>query len=302
MNIFSKKRIAVLCVFCLIICMVSGFTNPSAGADAGTAAASGAKVIREDTVVPAKDTVPVYMNGIKIADGFRTGNTVCIGLSDFYSAAGYQADIAKDAQSGAYTLLIDGLTLTAAPGQAYVTMNDRCFYVPGGLILKDGVPALPVRTLALSLQYETAWDAETSSVSLTADEPAPLESAAAHYNEQDLYWLAHIINAEAGNQPFEGKIGVGNVVMNRVADPTCPNTIHDVVFDSRFGVQFSVVSTGGIYADPNVDSVAAAKACLEGANVVGNALYFVNPTIASSKWFDQTRTFIAAIGEHDFYA
>ena len=67
-------------------------------------------------------------------------------------------------------------------------------------------------------------------------------------------------------------------------------------------MQFSVITTGGIYAEPNEESLAAAKACLEGASVVGKALYFVNPTLASSKWFDQTRTFIATIGEHDFYA
>ena len=159
-----------------------------------------------------------------------------------------------------------------------------------------------MRILAGSLQYTVAWDAESASVSLAADDPLPLASADATYNAEDLYWLSHLINAEAGNQPFEGKVAVGNVVLNRVADPNCPNSVHDVVFDDRFGVQFSVITTGGIYAEPNEESLAAAKACLEGASVVGKALYFVNPTLASSKWFDQTRTFIATIGEHDFYA
>ena len=301
MKIFSKKRIAVLCVACLIVCMVSGFTTPTAGADAGAAAASEVKPI-SDTQDTAEGAIPVYINGIKVSNGFKVGSAVYLSLRDFFSAAGLSADITQDTQTGSLTVTASGLLLTAVPGQAYITANDRCFYVPDGLQVKDGGPALPARTLAAVLQYSVSWDTQTSAVSLTADEPSPLESAAAHYNEQDLYWLAHIINAEAGNQPFAGKLGVGNVVMNRVADPTCPNTIHDVVFDSRFGVQFSVVSTGGIYAEPNADSVAAAKACLEGANVVGNALYFVNPTLASSKWFDQTRTFIATIGEHDFYA
>ena len=301
MKIFSKKRIAVLCVVCLIVCMVSGFTTPTAGADTGAAAAAETKTVSAAQNT-AGNTISVYINGIKVSNAYEVGDAAYMPLSDFFNAAGLPADINWDEQTGTVQVSASGFSLTAVTGQAYVTMNDRCFYVPDGLQKKNGAVALPVRTLATALQYQTAWDKQTSSVSLTASEPAPLEPAATHYNGQDLYWLAHLINAEAGNQPFEGKVAVGDVVLNRVADPTCPDTIHDVVFDSRYGVQFSVVSTGGIYAEPNADSVAAAKACLEGASVVGKALYFVNPTIASSKWFDQTRTFIATIGEHDFYA
>ena len=301
MKIFSKKRIAVLCVVCLIVCMVSGFTTPTAGADTGAVAAAKVKTISavQDN---AGDAIPVYINGIKASNAFKIGDAVYMPLRDFFDASELPTDINWNEQTGTVTVTAENLKMTAVTEQPYVTANNRCFYVPDGLQQKDGVLSLPIRTLAVVLQYSVDWDAQSTAVSLTADKPSPLASAAAQYNKQDLYWLSHIINAEAGNQPFAGKIGVGNVVMNRVTDPTCPNTIHDVVFDSHFGVQFSVVSTGGIYAEPNVDSVAAAKACLEGANVVGNALYFVNPTIASSKWFDQTRTFVATIGEHDFYA
>ena len=300
MKIFSKKRIAVLCVVCLIVCMVSGFTSPIAGADAGSAASAPTPLT--DTRNTAGGAIPVYINGIKASDAYKLGDTVYLPLNKFFSAAGLPAYISLDEKSGTVHVTADGFALTAVAGQEYVTMNDRCFYVPDGLQKKDGIPALPVSTLAAALQYQVIWDKQSTSVNLSADEPKPLEQAGAYYNEQDLYWLSHLINAEAGNQPFEGKIAVGDVVLNRVADPTCPDTIHDVVFDSRYGVQFSVVSSGGIYATPNVESVAAAKACLEGANVVSDALYFVNPTIASSKWFDQTRKFIATIGEHDFYA
>ena len=301
MNIFSKKRIAVLFVVCSIVCMVSGFTKPTAGADAGL------PVAPVETASPVQaapvGTISIYINGIKSADGYLSGETPCVTLQDFFQATGLQANITWDEASATVTAAADGLTLTAVAGQKYVTINGRCFYVPEGLQTHDNAAALPVSALAASLQYQYAWDAQTQSVSLTAADPAPLQTADETYNEQDLYWLAHLINAEAGNQPFEGKIGVGNVVLNRVADPSCPNSVHDVVFDKRFGVQqFSVITTGGIYAEPNADSLAAAKACLEGANVVGNALYFLNPTIASSTWFDRNRTFVATIGEHDFYA
>ena len=56
------------------------------------------------------------------------------------------------------------------------------------------------------------------------------------YNE-----LCKIIQAEAGNQDMEGKILVGNVILNRVANTKFPNTIHEVIFQKS---QFSPVSNG----------------------------------------------------------
>ena len=53
------------------------------------------------------------------------------------------------------------------------------------------------------------------------------------YGARDVYWLSHIINAEAGNQPMDGQIAVGNVVLNRVADERFPNSVKEVVFDVR---------------------------------------------------------------------
>ena len=97
-------------------------------------------------------------------------------------------------------------------------------------------------------------------------------------------------------------LGVGDVVMNRVASAAFPNTVKEVIFDSRYGVQFSPVETGSIYSEPSEECVIAAKICLEGYDIVGGALYFVNPDIGVSGWFRQTRTYVTSIGDHDFYA
>lgn len=53
--------------------------------------------------------------------------------------------------------------------------------------------------------------------------------------------LAQLVQAEAGNQPFEGKCLVVDVVLNRVESPDYPDSIHDVIFQSG---QFSVTSNG----------------------------------------------------------
>lgn len=53
--------------------------------------------------------------------------------------------------------------------------------------------------------------------------------------------LAQLVEAEAGNQSFEGKCLVVDVILNRVESPDFPNTISEVIFQEG---QFSVVSNG----------------------------------------------------------
>lgn len=53
------------------------------------------------------------------------------------------------------------------------------------------------------------------------------------YTEEDLYLLAHIVNAEAGGANYISDTcvaGVGSVVLNRVRDPRFPNTIKEVLW------------------------------------------------------------------------
>lgn len=57
----------------------------------------------------------------------------------------------------------------------------------------------------------------------------------------DLELLSTIIYCEAGNQPYEGQLAVGSVVMNRVASSSFPNSISGVIYQSG---QFSPVASG----------------------------------------------------------
>ena len=99
-----------------------------------------------------------------------------------------------------------------------------------------------------------------------------------------------------------GKIAVGDVILNRVASPNYPDSIYDVIFDTKWGVQFEPTKNGSIYQTPSSDSVIAAKLCLDGASVVGNCQYFFNPATASSSWIAQNSTYYCTIGNHAFYA
>jgi N-acetylmuramoyl-L-alanine amidase len=91
------------------------------------------------------------------------------------------------------------------------------------------------------------------------------------------------------------------VVLNRVRSTSYPNTVYGVIFDRKYGTQFSPVSFGTIYQKPTESAVLAAKICLEGYSVTDTALFFVNPRIATNNWIQRTRQFERRIGNHDFY-
>ncbi|NMA82986.1 MAG: LysM peptidoglycan-binding domain-containing protein [Epulopiscium sp.] len=120
--------------------------------------------------------------------------------------------------------------------------------------------------------------------------------------DEDLYWLSRIIHAEAQGESYQGKVAVGNVVLNRVSSSQFPNSIKGVVFDKQNGyTQFSPVIDGSIYNTPNSDSVRAAKEVLAGAKPVGGALYFLNPQKSTNFWITSNRKYMTTIGKHDFY-
>ena len=88
--------------------------------------------------------------------------------------------------------------------------------------------------------------------------------------------LAALIQCEAGNQPYEGKVAVGAVVMNRVKSGAYPNTIYDVIYASG---QFTPALNGTVAKVYNSGKIAdscvqAAQAALNGETTVGGALHF----------------------------
>lgn len=118
----------------------------------------------------------------------------------------------------------------------------------------------------------------------------------------ELYWLSRIIHAEAEAEPYEGKVAVGNVVMNRVNSSDFPNTIKGVIFEYFQSIpQFSPVADGTIYNTPSATSIQAAKASLAGERPVGTATYFFNPDKSAAKWIVSNKTYVKRIGDHVFY-
>ena len=85
-----------------------------------------------------------------------------------------------------------------------------------------------------------------------------------HYTDEDVDVLSRLIFGEAGGHSWELKLGVGSVVLNRVKDKRYPDNIKDVVFDKKFGLQYSCTRKGGNYwKTPNKESIDAAIYLLE---------------------------------------
>ena len=87
--------------------------------------------------------------------------------------------------------------------------------------------------------------------------------------------LAALIQAESGNQPYEGQLAVGAVVMNRVRSGGYPNSIQGVIAQPG---QFGPAATGRVAsilaAGPKASCMQAAQAAINGETVVGSATHF----------------------------
>ncbi len=88
--------------------------------------------------------------------------------------------------------------------------------------------------------------------------------------------LASIIYCEAGNQPYEGQVAVGAVIMNRVKSGSYPNSIEEVIYQSG---QFGPAATGWLNRvrsskGYSQTALQAAGDALNGSNPIGNCLYF----------------------------
>ena len=100
----------------------------------------------------------------------------------------------------------------------------------------------------------------------------------------DLTLLAAIIYCEAGGEPYEGKVAVGNVVLNRVKSAAFPDTVEAVIRSPR---QFSPVASGRfdrILTSGRIPESCyqAAEDAMNGISYVNACLFFKNPHIAGA--------------------
>ncbi len=194
-----------------------------------------------------------------------------------------------------------GIKLSVSDGSYVIYANERpLFSSENSVIMSDGRMYVPADLLmkAFGLRYSL----NTGGTVSVFGTYKPLKHANDFYRSDEVLWLSRIISAESRGEPLLGQIAVGTVVMNRVASKSYPNTIYGVIFDKRYGIQFSPVADGSIYNTPTYNCTLAAKICLEGVRVGENVLFFLRPETSNSLWIPASRPYLFSIGNHDFYA
>lgn len=214
------------------------------------------------------------------------------------AATALGAAYSYDSKSGTSVMRMQGLTVSFTNGNYAVMANDRpLFAMTPSVIMSDGRMYIPATAFAKATGLSLSIG---SSISFSGN-VRPLAAASAYYREDEVFWLARIIHAESSGEPLIGMIAVGNVVLNRVRSAYYPNTIYGVIFDRKYGVQFSPIANGTIYNNPSYNSILAAKICLEGFNLSEGAFFFLRPELSSSSWIPDSREYLFSVGKHDFY-
>ena len=325
----KKRAIISLLVTCIVVSFILPALATEIGVNAGPSAAlhaaakaaadPGAEDDPEPDATDSAEPEPssfIYLDGVpQFVEYELRGGTTYVTVSSFVAMADPQAVVEEengvvtvssarvervmDAEGNPTDVVWETLSMTVSTKVDYITANDRYLYAKNSITTVNGCVAVPIRRLALVFNLDVSYDSAAKAVLLTHAEGrgSYIEPGDSYYDADALYWLSHIINAESGDQILEGKIAVGNVVMNRVNSPTFPNTIYAVLHQPN---QFSPIANGTIRLTPNSQSVLAAKLVMDGAVVMPTALYF--NMVGLRSWAALNRPYVTTIGGHAFYA
>jgi len=118
-------------------------------------------------------------------------------------------------------------------------------------------------------------------------------------SDNDIYLMAQVVFAESRAEPYEGKVAVASVILNRAKSPGFPKTIQGVIKQKN---AFSCVRNGSITIVPDDSSINAVIDALKGSDPTNSSLFFYNPRIATSKWMKNIqKTNVKEIGNHTFF-
>ena len=286
-----RKRLitAALCFILLVSFSLNALAAPVALKKKTTGS-----IAMKDTTVVTLDGETVRLDAEPVKIDAANGSDIYVPMLSFCNIMGAKA-LKWDEDSKTALAVFREFAIDATAGDVYITANGRCLYAEYGCKVIDGVLMVQLSTLckALDAVYEINTDAKTINIISGA---GIIMSGDEFYDQNDLFWLARIIWAESGNQCFEGKIAVGNVVINRANGPSrFPNDIYGVIFQEG---QFEPVSNGTVYNTPTEDCWAAAKLALEGVRPVGDSLYFA---AFFNCWAGNNRIFYRQIQGHYFW-
>ncbi|NLU41384.1 MAG: LysM peptidoglycan-binding domain-containing protein [Firmicutes bacterium] len=128
------------------------------------------------------------------------------------------------------------------------------------------------------------------------------ESPGSAPSQSDRDLLARLVQAEAGAEPYTGKVAVAATVLNRVRSSAYPNTIPGVIYqviDGKY-YQYEPVLNGTINRPAGSEALKATDAALGGWDPSLGAIGFYNPAKTTNQWV-RSRPVTVRIGNHVFF-
>ncbi len=211
-------------------------------------------------------------------------------------------DVTWDGTAKKVTVSGNGTEITLKIGEKTAIVNGKKQQMDTAAKIINDRTYVPIRFVSEAMGADVDWNHKLYTVEIVKkDISVPAHAVNTDYTRDDLDWLAKIVHAEAQGESLEGKVAVANVILNRIESKEFPNSVYEVVFDRKYGVQFTPVVNGAIYNNPAQESYKAAKQALYGKDAAGKSLYFCNPRTSSSSWIIRNRPFYKSIGNHDFF-
>ena len=140
-----------------------------------------------------------------------------------------------------------------------------------GAMLGLGHAKSSAQNSSFGFRHDPVRVAEVKSALAQEPEEEPLPEI----DPTELMYLASLIHAEAGNQDLWGKLLVGSVVLNRMADPSYPDTLHGVIYQrGQFSVAWNGMLDRALDGERSAEDIDAAAQLLRYGPVDGRPIFF----------------------------
>jgi len=250
--------------------------------DDGSGSGSGYTETYDDSASSDYTDTTVYTTQVSTSGSADELAAQAASLYQEYLTAQAAADAAVANGSGEQAIKDTAAAAVAAYGR-YITAQNAADAAQWGYAVDTSQTS--ASSTDTSASYDTGTDTSSSSEessyteTATASEPETTssDSPSVQASSSDLDLLAALIYCEAGNQPYEGQVAVGAVVMNRIASGSFPGSISEVIYQGgQFTPAYSGALASALASGAGAGYIGAASDALAGNDPTNGCLYFNN--------------------------
>ena len=145
--------------------------------------------------------------------------------------------------------------------------------VSSAQLAEDGISGQIIMNATHYLQLTSCEGMDEQPVIQEASAPVP--RTVIPVSDDDIYLMACQVYVEAGAEPYDGMVGVADVIINRVKSSEFPDTVEGVIYQSgQFPPAHNGVLSHVLAQGPGDTCMQATLDALYGASTVGDYLYF----------------------------